>query len=468
MNQLRLFKVGPGTKYGLYNADRNNFAPRVGMAYALGAYALRLGYGIFYDRLFNNVFGNARVSPPFTLPVFITGENFGAAPPADPFTTTLGISPVTINPTFRNAYTQRFNATVQRQIGGNTVVEAGYVGARALRLVRTLRLNQGAAFPLAFRPANVDVPERPRTVDDFRPINLANMSTRDSSGASTYHSLQASLLRRFASRYSVQASYTLGSSTDIASGEILTDLVVTSITNTIPLRTSDGLVPVPSLDLIRQLAPSISSVTDAARYHNQRFLGPQQWRAEIGNSAFDVRQTLVANGSVDLPWGVQANAIYRWQSGVPFVISTGLDANGDGNAPDRAAVISGDLASFITPAARQFFAPSVLGRGRNNQLVRTSAHGTVIGVSERPEDVSSYMKRGALHGPSLSLLDLSVQKTLRWTERFRMQLRAECFNLPNKTNYGLPVATLTSPQFGQLTFTSTPPRQIQFGLRLEF
>jgi hypothetical protein len=467
INRLRLFPVGRGRVHDFYQPDRNNFAPRVGVAWAQGAHAVRLGYGIFYDRLFNNVFGNARVSPPYTVPVFITGEPFGATPPVDPFTTTLGISPVTVNPTFRNAYTQRFNATYQRELFGQTMVEAGYVGARALRLVRTLRLNQGAAFPLAFRPANVDAPARTNSLDSFRPLNLANMSTRDSSGASTYHSFQLSAKRRFAGRYGWQLSYTLGQSTDIASGEILTDLVITSITNTLPLRTADGLVPLPSLDLLRGLEPGLANVTDAARYYNQRFLGPNQWRAEIGNSAFDIRQTLVANGSLALKWGVQLNAIYRWQSGVPFVISTGLDANGDGNAPDRAALLGGSLSNLIAPQGRQFFAPSTLGRGRNNQLVRTF-NGATVGVSETPENVASYLKRGALHGPSLALLDFSLHKTFTLRENLRLQARAECFNLPNATNYGLPAATLTSPQFGLMTFTSTPPRQIQFALRLEF
>ena len=468
LNALRLFPVGSGRPASFYPADRNNFAPRLGIAWAQGRTVLRTGYGIFYDRLFNNVFGNARVSPPYTAPVFITGEPFGATPPVDPFTTALGISPVTINPTFRNAYTQRFHGSAQRQIGGNTVVEIGYVGARALRLVRTLRLNQGAGFPLAFRPANVDVPARANTTDNFRPLNIANMSTRDSSGASTYHSLQASVNRRFAGRYSWQASYTLGQSTDIASGEILTDLVVTSISNTLPLRTADGLVPLPTLELIQQLAPAISTQTEAARYYNQRFLGPNQWRADIGNSAFDIRQIFVSNGSVMLPGGVQLSAIGRWQSGVPFVISTGLDVNGDGNAPDRAALISGSLNSIAAPAARAFFAASTLGRGVNNQLIRTFMGGAVVGISERPADINSYLKRGALHGPALKLLDVAAQKTFNLKEGLRLQARAECFNVANTTNYGVPNATMASPQFGQMTSTATPPRQLQFALRLEF
>lgn len=465
LNTLRLFPVGRSRAYNFYNADRNNFAPRIGLVWSKGPSVVRAGYGIFYDRLFNNVFGNARVSPPFTLPVFLTGEPFGATPPVDPFTTALGISPVTINPDFRNAYTQRFNATYQRQLGAHTVVEAGYVGARALRLVRTLRLNQGAAFPLAFRPANVDAPARTNSLESFRPLNLANMSTRDSSGASTYHSLQASVNRRFAGRYAWQAIYTLGESTDLASGEILTDLVVTSITNTLPLRTPEGLIPLPSLDLIRQLAPAITTAPEAARYYNQRFLGPNQWRAEIGHSAFDIRHTFVTNFSVDLPWAFQLHAIYRWQSGAPFTISTGLDVNGDGNAPDRAALIAGSLPRA---SGRQFLPPGTLGRGRNNQLVRTFPNGAIVGVSERPEDVSTYMQRGALHGPTLQLLDLALHKTFAWREALRLQLRAECFNLANTTNYGLPVTTLTSPQFGQILATATPPRQIQFAIRLAF
>ena len=466
LRDLRLIRVGPGTPYAFYQADRNNIAPRLGLAYRAGlGLVVRTSYGIYYDRMFNNVFGNARVSPPFTIGAQLASQPFGAIPSVDPFTTNIQVAPVTIQPNLRSPYTQRFHASVQREVSRGTAVEIGYVGARALKLVRTLRLNQGAGFAGEFRPANIDVTARARTLDDFRPNVIGNMSTRDGSGHSTYHSLQASLQRRFTSGLSLQASYTYGRSTDLASGEILTDVVVTSISNLLPLRTSAGTIPLPSLTTVNQARqlrgePVFSNVTDAARWFNQTMTGPEQWRADIGNSAFDIRQILVANAAYELPWakrrwygGWQIAAIVRMQTGVPFTLSSGVDVNGDGNLPDRAALLSGDLGSLVTPQGRRYFAADALSR---------------VGVSRTPERVESYLKRGALHGPALRLIDFAVHKNFRISEQWKLQYRAEFFNVPNATNYGLPVNTITSPLFGQILSTATPPRQVQMGLRLEF
>ena len=466
LRDLRLIRVGPGTPYAFYQADRNNFAPRLGISYRAGlSLVMRASYGIYYDRMFNNVFGNARVSPPFTIGAQLASQPFGSIPSVDPFTTNIQVAPVTIQPNLRSPYTQRFNFTVQREVARGTAVEVGYVGARALKLVRTLRLNQGAGFAGEFRPANIDVPARERTFDDFRPNVIGNMSTRDGSGHSTYHSLQASLQRRFATGLSLQASYTYGRSTDLASGEILTDVVVTSITNLLPVRTATGTVALPSLATVNQARQlrgesTFATVSEAARWFNQTMVGPEQWRADIGNSAFDIRQIFVANATYALPWaparwfgGWQLSGIWRVQSGVPFTLSSGVDVNGDGNLPDRAALLSGDLASLVSHQGRRYFAADALTR---------------VGVSRTPENVASYLKRGALHGPALRLIDFSVHKNFRLGERAKLQYRAEFFNLLNQTNYGQPVNTITSPLFGQILSTATPPRQVQMGLRLEF
>ncbi|MBM3728586.1 MAG: TonB-dependent receptor [Acidobacteria bacterium] len=475
LRDLRLYTVGRGRSHDAFPADLNNLAPRVGLAWkAARGTAVRLAYGIFYDRIFNNVFGNARNSPPFALPVTLAGTPFGAIPAADAFQTTLPIGPVTINPALKTAYTQRFSANFQRELGRSTVLEAGYVGARGLKLIRTIRANQGAAFPFQFRPGNIDAPERPRTLDDFRPLNYGNMSTRDSSGASTYHSLQAGVQRRFSGGLYLQANYTLGSATDVASGEILTDVVITTITNTLPVRTAAGLIPTPSLDTVNQarraggMAP-LATVTEAARYFNANFTGPGQWRAEIGRAAFDVRHILVANAGYDLPWGGwQILGVARYQSGIPVTLNTGVDVNGDGNAPDRAALLSGSLDAIIrSGGGRSFLNPSTAGRGSAGQAVRVF-DGAVVGVSERPQDVASYMTRGALTGRALRAVDVSLIKKIALGERARLQIRGEFFNVLNLTNLGAPVASLASPLFGQILATSTPPRQIQFGARIEF
>jgi hypothetical protein len=142
--------------------------------------------------------------------------------------------------------------------------------------------------------------------------------------------------------------------------------------------------------------------------------------------------------------------------------------NGDGNAPDRVAVRAGDLNSVVglniaSNGAVNYFAPSTAGTG-----IRTFANGTVIGNSLTPENVFSYTTRGVLHAPGIINMDFSAFKRFALREQMNLQFRTEIFNLFNHTNFGVPVTDIASPLFGRITSTSTSPRQIQFGLRLEF
>lgn len=500
LRDLRLLTIGPDRPQAFYHADRNNFAPRLGLAYRPSLFGMdhtvvRASYGIFYDRIFNNVFGNARNSPPFVLPVTLSGAPFGSLPASDPFTTALPIGPVTVNPNMVSPYTQRWTMTVQQELNKNTVFEIGYVGARGLKLMRTLRPNLGA-FPTEFRPANVGVNLGTRTVDDFRPINFGVISTRDSSGHSSYHALQSSLQRRFSGGMYFQASYTWAHSIDIASGEIVNDIVVTTLSNRFPVRTADGRVAQPTLALVNQVRQAQglpiftgpTATAQAAEYFVQNFLGSDQFTADVGNSLFDIRHVFVANLGYELPFGKgkafganwggvaqtllggwQVNGILRLQTGPPLTLTTGADVNGDGNAPDRVAIRAGnDLSSVVglnvlPNGAVNYFLPSTPATG-----LRTFSNGTAIGFSTTPDNVFSYTTRGILHGPGLSNVDFSMTKNFSLSEERQIQFRAEIFNLFNHTNFGVPVTDIASPVFGVITSTSTNSRQVQFGLRFQF
>jgi hypothetical protein len=65
--------------------------------------------------------------------------------------------------------------------------------------------------------------------------------------------------------------------------------------------------------------------------------------------------------------------------------------------------------------------------------------------------------------------DISLAKNNRLTERFNLQFRAEFFNAFNNVNFGQPnrLFNVSAPVFGSIT-TAGRPREIQFGLKLEF
>ena len=75
--------------------------------------------------------------------------------------------------------------------------------------------------------------------------------------------------------------------------------------------------------------------------------------------------------------------------------------------------------------------------------------------------------RNVVRGPALSNIDVSLARTFRVAEFAQLQFRAECFNLANRANFGLPVADFNSSNFGKI-FTAAPPRLMQFALKLIF
>ncbi|MBO0719770.1 MAG: hypothetical protein J2P41_03055, partial [Blastocatellia bacterium] len=77
--------------------------------------------------------------------------------------------------------------------------------------------------------------------------------------------------------------------------------------------------------------------------------------------------------------------------------------------------------------------------------------------------------RNILSGPGLRSWDISLSKSNRLSERFNLKFRAEFFNAFNNVNFGQPerLYNVTAPRFGVID-TAGRPREIQFGLKLEF
>ncbi len=81
--------------------------------------------------------------------------------------------------------------------------------------------------------------------------------------------------------------------------------------------------------------------------------------------------------------------------------------------------------------------------------------------------------RGTLTGPGLADVDVSLFKNVAMSERLRLQIRAEFFNVLNHANFGTPNAIVfssgaISSSAGLITSTTTTSRQIQFGMKLMF
>jgi hypothetical protein len=205
-------------------------------------------------------------------------------------------------------------------------------------------------------------------------------------------------------------------------------------------------------------------------------------KRDWGPSALNVRHQASFSAHYDLPFGkgqhwmgnagVNANRfIGGWQlnqittllSGFPFTPQVGLNLSGDGDTrnPDRPNLNPAFTGPVVTGNPNQWFDPNAFMQ---------PAFGTF-----------GSLGRGVYSGPGLTEVDFSVLKSIAVSERINLQFRAEFFNLMNHTNYASPnqtvftnIGTATAPVIknnptaGLITGLATAPRQIQFGLKLNF
>ncbi len=146
--------VGPGSGRQLYSNSWDLVEPRIGFAWdpkGDGRTAIRGGFGTFHDRIFDNIFGNAKSNPPFqaqaNLFPFIGGPGtplVSNTPPPGTLTPSAFIfdgdflEPVVIDPHLKIPGTQSWNLGVQHQINGHLTAELNYVGSHSVHALREI------------------------------------------------------------------------------------------------------------------------------------------------------------------------------------------------------------------------------------------------------------------------------------------------------------------------------------------
>ena len=422
-----LVQVGTnGVPRGGIESDKNNFAPRLGLAWTVGEdekTVIRAGYGIYYDQsalaptealYFNSPYFDNNIF--FSLPglPLTLSDPFPAF-----FPFPLPDSALAIQRDLRTAYMQHWNLNVQRELGSKSVLEVAYVGSKGTKLLTARDINQPQ--PGVLPPG---LPFVPRPDPRFDDINLL-----ESRANSNYHSLQARLQQRFSRGLAALVSYTFAKSIDDASNFFSS--------------AGDPNFPQNSYDV----------------------------RAERGRSNFDVRHRLSISYSYDLPFGNgkryfadkgwastllsgwQSFGVLTWQSGRPFTVAllSEIDNSGTGRsilgfgANDRPNLIGDPQLS--SPSTERWF---------NTAAFAFPAPGTFGNAG-----------RNIIDGPGYQSVNASLVKNTNLTERVNLQFRVEAFNLFNHPNFNLPDNFLGSPTFGQIT-SARDPRHLQFGLKLLF
>ncbi len=201
-----------------YAGDLNNFAPRIGLSWSpAGAQddlVVRAGYGVFHNLAIQEITIGLYFNPPFfDLRVFQPSET-QLLTLSNPFPAEAGFAPPpsvnTVQPDFRTAYVQHWNAGLEKRLPGGTVFRASYIGTKGTKLLRRRDLNQPA-------PGE-------GYVDSRRPIpGYANVVMFESAASSIYHSGVFSLERRLRQGLTFSAAYTLSKSIDDASAFLDSD-----------------------------------------------------------------------------------------------------------------------------------------------------------------------------------------------------------------------------------------------------
>ncbi len=198
----------------LINPDKNNFSPRVGVAWkptARSKFTFRVGYGWAYNMGVYNQLGNRLAQqPPFssTNSVNTTADNIltlatglSAVPVGQTITNTFAVDRY-----YRAAYAQTWNAIIQRELPLGLAMEIGYTGSKGTRLdVQTI-------------PNSAPPGSSPLTAEQQREIGNAQGFVYDSPvGNSIYHAGTLRVTRRFRNNFSWQLNYTYQKMIDNAS-----------------------------------------------------------------------------------------------------------------------------------------------------------------------------------------------------------------------------------------------------------
>jgi hypothetical protein len=197
---------------------------------------------------------------------------------------------------------------------------------------------------------------------------------------------------------------------------------------------------------------------------------PFDLRAEHGPSLFDARSRFVFSGTWALPrWhdapraaalitnGWQLNTITSISSGTPFTVYDSADVSLQGSAPEISGFYSSRPDLISDPNSGQ---PHTA-----NEWVSRAPFLQLNPVTQAGQFGNEG--RNVVRGPGIADVDLSLFKYFNIDESRRVQFRAECFNLLNHPNFGLPENDLESPAFGQI-LQAGPPRLLQLALKFVF
>ena len=411
---------------------RDKFAPRLGFAWQPFGADARVVLGGGYAWFFQNApySGNAGSAPLFTSVPFAQGftnadSSNNLSTFAKPFpTTTLGYVPRTTTsqlsdriagPEYKIARLQQWNLTAKLRLLRTLSLDLGYVGSQGDNLLLARGMNQ-PLIATAARPVNDIVTSTAANAAQRVPVlgeTQTALLTSEFSGASWYHSMQATLRKQVSRGLGFQVAYTWA-----------------------------------------------KSLNNLSVLNDQNHLELAKARASV-----DRTHRMIANFDYQLPLpGWSVTGIVLVQSGLPMTLT---DPNG-GTVYGRAAT---STVTLCPGAGYASLSTSGSVSERLNRWIDTAAlcAPPVLGA----DGSAGYGTAGQaiLNGPGQVNVDFSVGKRLRvggLREGAELALRAEFYNAMNHSQFANPGTTFRTASFGVITQTAVSPRLIQFGVKYLF
>ncbi len=466
---------------GFWVADKNNFQPRVGFAYQVNDKTVaRGGFGIYtapfvIDGVMQTGFSQATNIVP-TLNAGLTfapacascGNLFNPFPTgvAEPPGATLGLATflgrdLDFYPTDRdNAQTARWELSLQRELPGEWLVEAAYIGNRAYAITTGNASNDNIvtnAIPrqyLSTSSVRDDATNNALTANVKNPFQgllpgtnfngstiqrqqllrpfpqFGRIRTRRDDGTAIYHGAQFRIERRFTGGFTLLGNYTWS--------KVIEEVTFLNESDTTYERR------IGSDDIPHRVV--VSGIWELP-FGRGRKLGAD-W-----------------NGLVDaFIGGWQVQGIYQWQSGRPIDLSDrNVYFNGD---PSKLrADITGNTVEGTFDTSGFYFSDAAVqtngvvdpAKQRADQRIRL-----VNNVRVFPSRLTGFRRQ------PLNLWDLSVIKNFSITEKVKFQLRGEFLNAFNHPQFGDPNTDPTSSNFGKVTSQNNLPRNVQIGAKIVF
>jgi hypothetical protein len=439
------------------NGTWKNFEPRVGVAYdpfGDGKTAIRAGAGINFDFVNAQSYQNEDNVAPFAGDTTVNGpvsiaKPWGTTPGGDPFPYVsnppigkfpVGAVYVPVPPNIKTTQVYSWNAALQRQFTPNIFASASYVGSHTIHLWTNVEYNPGVYIPgtcaagqyglTAPGPcsttANVNARRVLNLVNPVAAAAISNLTAYDDGATANYNGLLLNAQWRATSSVSINANYTWSHCIGQANNGTTT--------------------PNPGSNYVHLY----NRVLDGGNC--------SQDRRNLFNLTVVARTPKFENRALNLTVsGWSASAIYRYSSGAPLTIASGLDQSllGFSTALERPNQINGNTAVANQGSACANITPCVTW---------------LSAAAFQQPAAGTFGNMGVFNvlGPKFFQFDMALVREFRIREGESLQFRAEAFNVLNNVRFNNPSVTLSNPStFGNIT-SAQDPRILQLAMKFTF